>query len=150
LQFGGNSGLPRRSVRAKTVPLRFGAGLKGKVFDGFLSGTPTVMSPIAGEGIVVDNAWTCADPDSFAQAAVELYSDPDLWRTRQSAERVLCRNRFDSKHWMPGLNETIQQALENRAVNRERNFIGRMLRHHHHRSTEFMSRWIEAKNKPLK
>ncbi len=30
---------------------------------------------------------------------------------------------------------------------RKQHFIGRMLRHHHHRSTEFMSRWIEAKNR---
>jgi O-antigen biosynthesis protein len=30
---------------------------------------------------------------------------------------------------------------------REQNFIGTMLRHHSMKSTQYMSQWIEAKNK---
>lgn len=43
--------------RVNLAPLRYGAGLKGKVFDGFLSGTPTVMTPIAAEGIFIEYGW---------------------------------------------------------------------------------------------
>ena len=40
--------------RVNLAPLRYGAGLKGKVFDGFQTGTPTVMTPIAAEGICMN------------------------------------------------------------------------------------------------
>ena len=35
------------NYRVNLAPLRFGAGLKGKVFDGLASGTPTIPTPIA-------------------------------------------------------------------------------------------------------
>ncbi|MDQ7001280.1 MAG: glycosyltransferase, partial [Ghiorsea sp.] len=42
--------------------------------------------------------------------------------------------------------QTILETQNHLEEHRQANFIGSMLNHHHHRSTEFMSRWIEAKN----
>ena len=39
------------SVRLTVAPLRFGAGVKGKVLDSFAAATPCVMSEIAAEGL---------------------------------------------------------------------------------------------------
>jgi O-antigen biosynthesis protein len=131
--------------RLNLAPLRYGAGLKGKVFDGFLTATPTVMTPIAAEGIASGEGWAQPTPEAFAKQAIELYSDSQIWRARQVQERQLCQERFDPVTWRPRLPQLLASALEERAARRQRNFIGQMLRHHHHRSTEFMSRWIEAK-----
>src|ERR1700744_1406365 len=38
-------------VRLTVAPLRYGAGVKGKVLESFAAGIPCVMSPIAAEGI---------------------------------------------------------------------------------------------------
>src|SRR5262249_12332773 len=38
-------------VRLSVAPLRFGAGVKGKVLESFAAGLPCVMSPVAAEGI---------------------------------------------------------------------------------------------------
>jgi len=38
-------------VRLTAAPLRFGAGVKGKVLQSFAAGLPCVMSPIAAEGL---------------------------------------------------------------------------------------------------
>lgn len=132
--------------RVNLAPLRFGAGLKGKIFDGFQSGTPTVMTPIAAEGIFVDASGSCESDDAFVKEAVELYRSPERWQTRRDTERRVCRERFAPAHWAPRLKEILSEAYLSRAKHREANFIGQMLRHHHHRSTEFLSRWIEAKN----
>lgn len=133
--------------RVNLAPLRYGAGLKGKVFDGFLTGTPTVMTPIASEGIFIDFGWAAENAEAFAHEAVKLYGDVVAWEERQQCEQQVCRERFDAKLWRERLPEVMEHAYNNRHAHRESNFIGQMLRHHHHRSTEFMSRWIEAKNR---
>lgn len=133
--------------RINLAPLRFGAGLKGKVFDGLLAGTPNLMTPIAAEGIFLAGGWSCHSVDSLVQTAVELYTDPVLWTARQNAERAVCRDRFAVADWRPRLPVILAEALAARGKRREANFIGQMLRHHQHRSTEFLSRWIEAKNR---
>ena len=40
-------------VRLTVAPLRFGAGVKGKVLDSFAAGVPCVMSEVAAEGLVL-------------------------------------------------------------------------------------------------
>jgi glycosyltransferase involved in cell wall biosynthesis len=42
------------TVRLTVAPLRFGAGIKGKVLASFAAGVPCVMTPIAAEGLPLD------------------------------------------------------------------------------------------------
>jgi hypothetical protein len=136
--------------RLNLAPLRYGAGLKGKVFDGFQSGTPTITTPIGAEGIAAALDWGCAisaDPQAFADAAIEVYRSAECWSRVQAQGQQIARARFDRAAWQPRLAELLRGALAARDEHRHQHFIGRMLRHHHQRSTEFMSRWIEAKNR---
>src|SRR6185437_16188603 len=41
-------------VRLTVAPLRFGAGIKGKVLNSFAAGIPCVMTPIGAEGLSLD------------------------------------------------------------------------------------------------
>lgn len=132
--------------RINLAPLRYGAGLKGKVFDGFLTGTPTIMTTIAAEGIYPSD-WAHDEIDSFAQEAINHYQNTDTWQERQAREHALCRARFKLEDWQKQLPIQVRASYENKNSNRSKNFVGQLLRHHQHRSTEFMSRWIEAKNK---
>lgn len=142
-----------RRYRVNLAPLRFGAGLKGKLFDAFATGTPSVTTPIGAEGIVAElsdwGAPLSAEPAVFAQAAVQLYQDPAHWQAQQARGRHLAIERFDRSYWARQLPELLSAAQAELGANRQRSFTGRMLRHHQHRSTEFMSRWIEAKNRPV-
>ena len=142
-----------QNYRANCVPLRYGAGLKGKIFDGFQTGTPTVTTSVGAEGINGLEEWGCAisdDPDVFAKTAVELYTNAELWANVQGCgQRIACR-RFSADEWLPRLPQLIDTAMAQMEDNRKRHFIGRLLRHHQHRSTEYMSRWIEAKNRLCK
>ncbi len=134
--------------RLNLAPLRFGAGLKGKLTDAFLAGTPSVASPIAIEGLPGSLPWGSPihdDPTLFAEVAVELYQSEPLWRQAQECGYEIARQRFHEKTWLKRLPTMLGQAKQSLGERRQRNFTGQMLRHHQHRSTEFMSRWIETK-----
>lgn len=69
-------------VRISVNPLRFGAGVKGKLITCMSYGIPCVGTEIAVEGMNLihdKHALVAADALSFANAVVRLYSDHALW-----------------------------------------------------------------------
>lgn len=136
--------------RLNLAPLRFGAGLKGKLADAFLAGTPSIASPIATEGMLGTLEWGSSvsiDPRQFADTAINTYTEEPAWLHAQACGYRIARERFSESHWLAKLPEILEQAYRDRHTNRQSNFLGKLLNHHQHRSTEFMSRWIEAKQK---
>src|SRR6185437_3333738 len=68
-------------VRATVVPLRYGAGIKGKVLDSLAHGIPCVMSEVAAEGLELTGelAWLIArTPEEFAEKLRAIHEDADL------------------------------------------------------------------------
>lgn len=74
------------SSRVVVVPLRYGAGVKGKVVEAIYNGAPIVTTSIGAEGIpMVEDVLLVEDePERFAGTVVNLYRD-------QEACRALCR-----------------------------------------------------------
>lgn len=71
-----------KSVRVNLAPLRYGAGVKGKVAASLSVGLPTVATPTAVEGMFLEDGkdvLVCEDPEAFAEAVVRLFRDDDLW-----------------------------------------------------------------------
>jgi len=89
----------------------------------------------------------CDDAEAFAQAAVDLYQDEKAWKHAQQQGFKILEDWFQPEHHPTHLIQHIMHIYEHLEAHRLHNFTGSMLRHHHHRSTEFMSRWIEAKNR---
>ncbi|WP_186102670.1 methyltransferase domain-containing protein [Burkholderia gladioli] len=70
-------------ARLSVAPLRFGAGIKGKVVSSLLAGLPSVLSRVASEGmgLVAGEQMLSGDTaDEIAAAIVALYQDPALWQ----------------------------------------------------------------------
>ncbi|MGE0682733.1 MAG: glycosyltransferase [Candidatus Binatia bacterium] len=68
-------------LRCTVVPLRYGAGIKGKVLESFAHGLPCVMSEIAAEGLDLPNelTWLVArSPAEFAEKLAQLHRDASL------------------------------------------------------------------------
>ena len=65
-------------VRLTVAPLRFGAGLKGKVLESFAAGVPCVMSPIAAEGLALDGLLVGSDAAALAALIVRVHDDAAL------------------------------------------------------------------------
>jgi len=139
------------AARVCLAPLRFGAGIKGKIVDAMLCGTPNVTTAIGAEGMHGEEVWPGAIVDNaqaFADAAVQLYRDENQWQQAQDNGWTLLAARYQMAHFAPLLMARIEHCLGNLEQHRLANFTGSMLRHHHHKSTKYMAQWIEAKNRP--
>ena len=135
-------------ARVLLAPLRFGAGLKGKLIDAMQCATPSVTSSIGTEGISA-GMWAgfCEDDViAFAEKAVQLYTDEALWQEKQTVGFALL-TQFDKAKHLPAFLQRVHEIHDDLDAHRSQNFVGQMLRHHTMQSTKYMSRWIEAKNK---
>ena len=70
------------SARMSVAPLRFGAGLKGKVATTLQAGLPTIATSVAAEGVALRDGHDILIADTaqdMADAVVRLYNDDILW-----------------------------------------------------------------------
>src|SRR5690606_29676764 len=139
-----------KKAKVLLAPLRFGAGLKGKIIDAMQSGTPFVTTAIGAEGIVTasDNTDFGTDhPDEFSKKAVALYTNKTLWQSTQQKGFEILKKRFSKDAFEDNFFRNILSIQQNLETHRKSNFIGQMLMHHTIQSTKYLSRWIEEKNK---
>ncbi|MGH3694695.1 MAG: glycosyltransferase [Pseudonocardiaceae bacterium] len=83
--------------RVSVAPLRFGAGVKGKVGESVAAGLPTVGTPVAVEGmglVAGQDVLVAADAAGFAEAVVTLLDDDALWCTLSEAGSGAITERF--------------------------------------------------------
>lgn len=137
-------------ARIMLAPLRFGAGIKGKLLEAMQYGTPSITTSIGAESMHDELPWNGFidnDPKEFANKAVQLYADEKLWNNCQQNGFEILKNKFSKDLYLLKFTDKINYLLNNLEQHRNNNFIGQILQHHTLRSTEYMSRWIEAKNK---
>lgn len=139
-------------VRVCLAPLRFGAGLKGKLIEAMECGTPSVTTEIGAEGINGILPWSGLiaghnEPVKIADAAVKLYTDKDLWQQSVKRGYKIIHERFSKEKHAERLKKRISGLQKKQDEHRLSNFTGAMLRHHTMAGTKYMSRWIEAKNR---
>ena len=139
-----------RKAKVVLAPLRFGAGIKGKLVEAMQCGTPSVTTAIGSESMCGDLHWNgfiSDEPQDFATKAVTLYSDEKLWREAQeNGFRILKKRYLKSLFELDFANHFIQVQNQLNS-HRLHNFMGTLLQHHTLTSTKYMSRWIEEKNK---
>lgn len=137
------------SARVNLAPLRFGAGIKGKIADGWWAGTPAVTMPVGAEGMHEDLPFggiIAGDNEAFVAAACALYQDEGLWQKASEAGRAIIAQLYSEAATTQALHKRLNWLLEHRDAERIRNFTGSILWQQSMRSTEYFSRWIEAKN----
>lgn len=138
-----------QNARIVLAPLRFGAGIKGKLIEAMQCGTPSVTTTIGAEsmkGNLPWNGYVTDDIHEFIKAATQLYQDKKLWTAAYQNGIAIINQRYSKKLFEKDFADTIQFLLSNLAPHRLDNFLGSLLHHHTLSSTKYMSRWIEAKN----
>ena len=139
-----------QGARICLAPLRFGAGIKGKLMDAMRCGTPSIATAVGAESMSGGLAWAgelADDAEAFARAAVQLYCNADAWQQKQQQGITILREYFYRADFAKLLQGRLLALSANRQLERQHNFIGQMLRHHSHKSTQYMGQWIEEKNK---
>ncbi len=134
--------------RILLAPLRFGAGLKGKLLDAMRHGMACVTTEIGSEGISQADDFPGAVAESgkaFIRASTELYQSKTRFSESVSKGYRLIESNFDPGSHNNALAERLANLLATLDAHRARNVTGGMLWHHSLRSTEYMGRWISLK-----
>jgi glycosyltransferase involved in cell wall biosynthesis len=138
------------NAKVVLAPIRFGAGIKGKLLEAMRCGTPSVTSSIGAESMAGTfdwNGFVKDNPNEFVDAVVQLYEDENLWKQSQENGFVILDKRYKKSLFEKDFIAEINSLLENLKQHRNKNFIGSILQHHLLSSTKYMSKWIEGKNK---
>jgi len=139
-----------KKARVCLAPLRFGAGIKGKLAEAMLCGTPSVTTAVGAEGLRGDMPWNgiiTEEVNAFVDAAVELYQDKNKFSEAQQNGFSIIEKRFKTFEKEQNLITHINHLLQNLQEHRSKNFLGSMLMHHTLQSTKYLSKWIEEKNR---
>ena len=88
-----------RKARVVIAPLRFGAGMKGKVVEAMRFGIPVVTTPFGVQGManVADSLPVHTEPEEFARAILKLLNDDDVWRKQRRVQCDYVRRHFSSQ-----------------------------------------------------
>ena len=144
-----NLEIAMKTYRVQLAPLRFGAGLKGKLLDAMRFGLPTVTTEIGAEGMCGElpfGGMISTSKEKFIDASIQLYSQKDLWNKAQQNGFSIIENRFQKELFSEVFKNQIQSILANLEKHRRQNFMGQILQHHTLQSSKYMGKWIEAKN----
>ena len=83
--------------RVFVAPLRYGAGVKGKVGQAIEYGVPTVSTTIAAEGMFIvghKSGLIADDAETFSEAIITLYNNPVLWGDIQKNAMAIIEDHF--------------------------------------------------------
>ncbi|MDR2016305.1 MAG: glycosyltransferase [Burkholderiales bacterium] len=100
-------------TRVSIAPLRYGAGVKGKVNQAMSYGVPVVVTPMAAEGMHLTDghdALIADDARAFAEAIARVYRDETLWRQLSSAGRANIESHFSREVAAQELEKTLELA----------------------------------------
>lgn len=139
-----------KEARVLLAPLRFGAGVKGKLLEAMKVGTPSVTTSIGAEGISEIDKWNgfvTNDFQEFITKSVLLYKEKLVWQESNKMSSVILKSTFDKNNFQQNFWIHIKELKANIQSRRNRNFIGNLLQQQAFSTTKFMSKWIEEKNK---
>lgn len=97
--------------RLSVAPLRFGAGVKGKIHQSLSYGLPAVATSIAAEGMHLrdgESVLIADSPEIFAKAILRLYRDEGLWRRLSTNGIKVIREHFSANAAMKTLRSVLQ------------------------------------------
>ena len=139
-----------QKARVCLAPLRFGAGLKGKLLDAMLYGTPGVTTSIGAEGMYGDLPMpgVIADtPERFAELSVAIYSNKIKWQQNAQRGVEIIKERYNGKAIAKEFMTRLDALKTNLKLHRQAHFIGQILQHQSLQASKYLSKWIEEKNK---
>lgn len=139
-------------LNAKVVlaPLRFGAGIKGKLLEAMQCGTPSSTTSVGAESMKGDLGWNgfiFDDAKGIATASIELYTNKSVWVECKNNGYEILEKRYQKSLFQANFIAEINSLLKSLSNHRKKNFMGSLIQYHTVSSTKYMSKWIEEKNR---
>jgi len=154
--FDGDACSLLSEYRLSLAPLRFGAGIKGKIADSWFAGTPVITTPIGAEsmgwnldsnsespfGGVVTNCGS-----TFNAATAKLFTQRDEWQVAKEHGSQYVSQNYNLTINLNDFACILDDALHSLSSLRNDNWVGRVIMSEKYRASEYLSKYIQAKNK---
>ncbi|HUA69281.1 MAG TPA: glycosyltransferase [Candidatus Saccharimonadales bacterium] len=108
-----------RSSRVSIAPLRYGAGMKGKIGEAMSWGVPVVTTTIGAEGmnlVDAEHALIADTAQAFAEAVLRLYEDEALWTKLSQVGPITVESNWGYNAVKGNLVESLVAAMPNRPL----------------------------------
>jgi glycosyltransferase involved in cell wall biosynthesis len=105
--------------RLSVSPLRYGAGVKGKINHSMSRGLPVVATAVSVEGMHLvegEEVLVADDPDAFADAIARLYRDETLWNRLSQAGIANVRRHFSPEAAAEPIGRVFELARRKRSA----------------------------------
>ena len=138
--------------RVNLAPIRFGAGLKGKIMQPLALGLPTVSSAIGAEGLFIETIPELApakNADEFIVKSIRLYTDRQYWQQAKTQGVQCMKQHFSLTDTFTGFQENLRAIKNDLDTHRKRHFMGQILQHQSLNVTKYMGRWLTLKNQSI-
>ena len=138
--------------RVVLAPLRFGAGIKGKLAKAMQNGTPSVTTKTGAEGMT-KQPWPGAvadEPTEIAHCAIELYQNREKWQESQNRGITIVNKEYEKEEASKSFFQRLNSLKHELEEHRNKNFIGSLLQYKSMAATKYMGKWIEEKNRNSK
>lgn len=156
------------NAKVLIAPLRFGAGIKGKLLDAMRCATPSITTWIGAEGIISNDQILDTDESAdarlwpgalcstrtselnavqnYVDKAIALYNDENNWNLASKMSKSVLSS-FENKQPDVPFIERICDLQQTLGKHRSSLFMQSLLWHQTLTASKYMSQWIEAKNK---
>ena len=101
-------------ARVFVAPIRFGAGIKGKIGEALAYAIPLVTTTVGAEGMSLrdgEEALIADTAPAFAAAVVRLYRDEELWRRLASNAHAHVERHFSPRVVGRIVNDSVRGLL---------------------------------------
>lgn len=139
-----------KQAKVLLAPLRFGAGLKGKLIDAMVCGTPQITTSIGAEGMYknLDTPGFISDNElEFAKKSIQTCLNHSLWSKFQSKGFSVINELYNENRLSKSFANYIMDYCKNLNNHRNQNTVGNLLKMQSLNSSKYFSKWIEEKNK---
>jgi glycosyltransferase involved in cell wall biosynthesis/GT2 family glycosyltransferase len=102
------------AARVSVAPLRFGAGINGKIGEALAHGLPVVTTAIGAAGLALrdgEEALIADTPEGLADATVRLYTDEALWRELSDSGYAHVERHFSPRVVRKIVNDSVRSLL---------------------------------------
>jgi glycosyltransferase involved in cell wall biosynthesis/GT2 family glycosyltransferase len=102
------------AARVSVAPLRFGAGINGKIGEALAHGLPVVTTAIGAAGLALrdgEEALIADTPEDLADATVRLYTDEALWRKLSDSGYAHVERHFSPRVVRKIVNDSVRSLL---------------------------------------
>ena len=138
-------------ARVMLAPLRFGAGIKGKLLEAMEVGTPSITSAVGSEGISNEANWPgqlANSPEEFTAALISMYDNEERWNLYQQKGAELLERKFHREAYAGKFHGILLELTRNIEQKRSKHITAQIIQHQSLLASKYLSKWIMEKQQP--